>query len=740
MPNLNTSETPVLSATETGSQSQSAGDDALSQTMLKLLERVAGPNSGFGGRGSKLKGAVSLLCDEAYQWWLTVKEGTQPDRLTWEFFKTAFQSKYVGASYVDARWREFLNLAQEFAVLVEKAKIAKDVKRTEHQNRDCERGYCLVEIVVGDIRRAPGRCAGQIEARQPAFVYASRHLKDKDAPNVITGTFFISDVPYLALIDIGFTHSYIACSISENLGLSIESTTRCEAYLAYVSTTTSGNSLIRDIRTVRDFSDIFLKNFSGLPPNLEVEFGIELLPGIAPVSITPYRMAPKELAELKAQLTNAVRASVFFKIDLRSGYHQLRVKEADVHKTAFRTRYGHYELLVMPFGLTNALTTFMDLMNRVFQPYLEQFVVVFIDDILVYSKTEDEHDKHLRVVLQILREKQLYAKLSKCEFWFREVTFLRHVVSTEGICVDHRKIEAVLDWKQPKNVSEIRSFLGLVGYYCRFVEGISLISAPLAKLLRKSVSFDGKRHYLCGEKCIIYTDHKSLKYLLTKNKLNLRQRRWIKLLKDYDRMIEYHPVDESLRLRFHQVESGSTLNFRVNNNRVLYFRGRVCVPNDVDLRQSILKEAHSSSMLCVPAVIRCIATFVSYTGGQPVKIPLWKWELATMDFVSRLPLTPTKKNSVWVIVDRLIKSAHFIPVWMNFSLQKLAKFTTFYPQTDGQSEKVIQILEDVLQSCVIDFRERIEVEPVVSDLTVYRTLGMLVVSGFKRLRSVFAAK
>ena len=139
----------------------------------------------------------------------------------------------------------------------------------------------------------------------------------------------------------------------------------------------------------------------------------------------------------------------------------------------------------MPFGLTNAPVILMDLMNRVFQPYLDQFVVAFIDEILVYSKIEDEHDEHLRVALQTLREKQLYAKFSKCKFWLREETFLGHLVSAEGIQVDPRKIEAVLDWKPPKTVSEIRSFLGLAMYYRRFVEGLSLIAAPLTKLLHK---------------------------------------------------------------------------------------------------------------------------------------------------------------------------------------------------------------------------------------------------------------
>ena len=144
---------------------------------------------------------------------------------------------------------------------------------------------------------------------------------------------------------------------------------------------------------------------------------------------------------------------MYSKIDLRSGYHQLRVQEGDVPKIAFRTRYGHYEFLLMSFGLTNAPTAFMDLMNRVFQPYLDRFAIVFIDDILVYSGSPKEHLEHLRIVLQTLRERQLYAKLRKCQFWLDRVAFLGHVISTEGVSVDPQKIEAVVNWKPPKNVS-----------------------------------------------------------------------------------------------------------------------------------------------------------------------------------------------------------------------------------------------------------------------------------------------
>ena len=144
----------------------------------------------------------------------------------------------------------------------------------------------------------------------------------------------------------------------------------------------------------------------------------------------------------------------------------------------------------MPFGLTNALVAFMDLMNRVFHPYLDQFVIVFIDDILVYSKNVDEHAMHLRIVLQTLRDRELYVKFSKCEFWLNEVVFLGHVISRAGIFVDPRKIEAIVSWEQSKNISKVRSFLGLIGYYRRFVEHFSLIAAPLTRLTKKGVKYD----------------------------------------------------------------------------------------------------------------------------------------------------------------------------------------------------------------------------------------------------------
>ena len=321
----------------------------------------------------------------------------------------------------------------------------------------------------------------------------------------------------------------------------------CQGYLAFVVDRRQEGTRLEDIPIVKEFSDVFPDDISGLPSDRAIEFVIELIPGTKPISFPPYRIAPANLKELKAQLEELLskgfirpsispwgapvlfvnkkdgslrlcidyrqlnRATirnqyplpridelfdqlqgsrVYSKIDLRSGYHQLKVRENDVSKTAFRMRYGHYEFLVMPLGLTNSLAAFMDLMNMVFSPYLDKFVIVFIDDILVYSGGPEEHAEHLRTVLQILRERQLYAKFSKCQFWLDKVDFLGHVISAEGISVDPQKIEAIVNWKPPKNVPEVRSFLGLAGYYRKFVEGFSKIAAPLTKLTRKDIKYD----------------------------------------------------------------------------------------------------------------------------------------------------------------------------------------------------------------------------------------------------------
>jgi hypothetical protein len=188
-------------------------------------------------------------------------------------------------------------------------------------------------------------------------------------------------------------------------------------------------------------------------------------------------------------------ARVFSKIDLRSGYHQVKIRPSDISKTDSSTRYGLYEFTVMSFGLTNAPTYFMNLMNKVFMEYLDRFVVVVIDDILIYSKSESDHEEHLRLVLQKLRDNQLYAKFSKCEFWIDKVPFLGHIISNGEIAVDPAKVKEIMEWRVPTTVTEIRSFLGLAGYYRRSIEGFSKIAKPMTSLLEKG------REFKWDEKC-----------------------------------------------------------------------------------------------------------------------------------------------------------------------------------------------------------------------------------------------
>ncbi|GKA99907.1 hypothetical protein Tco_0827901 [Tanacetum coccineum] len=708
----------------------------------------------------------------------------------------------------------------------------------------------------------------------------------------------------------------------------------CQTFLAQVTKKEtedkSEEKRLEDVLIVWDFPEVFLEDLSGLPPTRQVEFQIDLVLGAAPVARAPYRLAPSELQELSTQLQELsdkgfIRPSsspwgapvlfvkkkdgsfwmcidyrelnkltvknryplpriddlfdqlqgsrVYSKIDLRSGYHQLRVREEDIPKTAFRTRYGHYEFQVMSFGLTNAPAVFMDLMNRVCKPYLDKFVIVFIDDILIYSKNKKEHEEHLKLILRLLKKEELYAKFSKCEFWLSKVQFLGHVIDSEGIHVDPAKIESIKDWASPKTPTEIRQFLGLASYYRRFIEAAfqllkqKLCSAPILALPEGSENFmvycDASRkrlgavlmqrekviayasrqlkiheknytthdlelgavvfalkiwrHYLYGTKCVVFTDHKSLQHILDQKELNMRQRRWLELLSNYDCEIRYHSgkpnvvADElsrkerikPLRVRALVMTVGLNLPKRILNaqaearkeenyvtedlcgmikklephaDRTLCLRNRSCIPYFGDLRALIMHESHKSKYSIHPGSDKMyqdlkklywwpnmkaeIATYVSKCltcakvkaeyqkpSGllvQPV-IPVWKWENITMDFVTKLPKTSTGQDTIWVIVDRLTKSAHFLPMRENDSMEKLTRqylkevvtrhgvpvsiisdrdgrftsqfwqslqkalgtqldmSTAYHPQTDGQSERTIQTLEDMLRACVIDF-------------------------------------
>jgi hypothetical protein len=303
---------------------------------------------------------------------------------------------------------------------------------------------------------------------------------------------------------------------------------------------------LEDIHVVREFPNVFSDDLSGMPPERVIEFKIELQPDTSPISKAPYKMSQEELAELKIQLKNLLDkgfihpnsspwgspalfvskkdkslrlcvdywplnavtiknkyplpcidilfdqlagAQIFSKVDIRSSYYQIKIYDEDIPKTAFSTRYELYEFLVMSFGLTNAPAHFMYLMNSVFMTELDKFVMVFIDNILVYSKNMKDHEEHLRVVLQRLRNHQLYAKFSKCEIWINKVSFLGHVISSVGITVDSSKVCDVFDWEPPKSIHQVRSFLGLAGYYWRFILNFFKISKHITELLKKGTKY-----------------------------------------------------------------------------------------------------------------------------------------------------------------------------------------------------------------------------------------------------------
>lgn len=550
-------------------------------------------------------------------------------------------------------------------------------------------------------------------------------------------------------------------------------------------------------------------------------------------------------------------------------------------------------------------------------------MIVFIDDILVYSPSLGDHVVHLSIVLQKLREEQLFAKFSKCEFWLHQIGFLGHIVSGDGIAVDPEKIRAVVDWPRPTTVTEIRSFLGLAGYYRRFIEGFATLSSPMTKLTRKDARFDWTddcetafqelkrkltttpvlaipksgekfiifsdasymglgcvlmqegcviayasrqlkkhevnypthdlelaavvfalkiwRHYLYGEKIEIYTDHKSLKYLFSQKELNMRQRRWIEFFKDFDCEILFHPgkanvvadalsrrgasiammmiqewqlleqlddltitvdeetpglycaylgiqsdliqriraqqpYDEELGKVLERIEDYVSMGYSQRGDGLLLFQSRICVPDDREMKQEILSEAHSARYTVHPGTTKMyqnlrrlfwwpgmkkdVAEFISRClicqqvkaehqrpAGliQSLPIPIWKWDDISMDFVTGLPRTSRGHDTIWVIVDRLTKSAHFLPIKKTFPLNRLAqlyigeivrlhgvpssivsdrdpRFTShfwdalqtalgtrlkfsiaFHPQTDGQTERTIQTMEDMLRACVLDF-------------------------------------
>eukprot|EP00253_Pinus_taeda_P012189 PITA_12189 len=685
----------------------------------------------------------------------------------------------------------------------------------------------------------------------------------------------------------------------------------CQVYAIQVGYANSKDksASLNNIPVIQEFTDVFPEEIPGLPPRRNIDFTIELVPGAAPVSRAPYRMSVPELTELKIQLQelldkNYIRpsvspwgapvlfvkkkdgtlrmcidyrqlnkltvknkyplpridelfdqvkgATVFSKIDLRSGYNQIRIKDEDIAKTTFRTRYGHYEFVVLPFGLTNAPATFMCLMNGIFHPYLDQFVLIFIDDILIYSRTIEEHHEHLRIVLQNLREHQLYAKFSKCDFFKAEIQYLGHVITKDGIAVDPEKIKAIMEWPVPKDVADVRSFMGLAGYYRRFVEGFSKVAFPITSLHKKGKLFhwtpncqkifeqlkhlltaapilsiadpskdyvvctdaskeglggvlmqEGRviayesqklkehehkysaydlelaaiihalkmwRHYLMGRKFLLHIDHHSLTNYFSQPTLNARQARWVDFLSGFDFEIKHLQGKENKQ----SAKKDSQQEYELDDAGRIYFKKRLYVPNQNRIRNLIMDEFHIShyaghpgyqKMVTAirkeyfwPGMKKSIVEYLSrclecqqikaehqHPAGllQPLPVPEWKWEIISMDFITGLPRTKRNNDSIFVVVDKLSKAAHFIPVQSTYRAAQIAhifmqnvfklhglpktiisdrdvKFTSafwktlfaelgtqlnfstaYHPQTDGQTERVNQMVEDMLRAYVM---------------------------------------
>nr|ABA99101.1 retrotransposon protein, putative, Ty3-gypsy subclass [Oryza sativa Japonica Group] len=653
---------------------------------------------------------------------------------------------------------------------------------------------------------------------------------------------------------------------------------------------------LEEISIVRDYPDVFPDDLPGMPPKRDIEFRIDLVPGTTPIHKRPYRMAANELVEVKRQVDDLLQkgyirpssspwgapvifvekkdhtqrmcvdyralndvtiknkyplpriddlfdqlkgATVFSKIDLRLGYHQLRIKEEDIPKTAFTTRYGLFECTVMSFGLTNASAFFMNLMNKVFMEYLDKFVVVFIDDILIYSRTKEEHEEHLCLTLEKLREHQLYAKFSKCEFWLSEkdVKYKWSEVCEQSFQeLKSRLISApILILPDPKKGFQVYCDASKLGLGCVLMQDGKVVAYASRQIRPHEKNYPTHdlelaavvhalkiwRHYLFGTRTEVYTDHKSLKYIFTQPDLNMRQQRWLELIKDYDMGIYYHPgkanvVADALSRKgycnategrqlpwelckeFEKLNLGIVREAQINDPDIqeikknmrrgkaigyledeqgtIWLGERICVPENKELKDAILKEAHDTLYSIHPGSTKMyqdlkkkfwwasmkheIAEYVAVCDVcqrvkaehqkpagllQPLKIPEWKWEEIEMDFITGLPRTSSGHDSIWVIVDRLTKVAHFILVRTTYSGSRLAELymarivclhgvpkkivsdrdsqftskfwkklqeemgsklnfsTAYHPQTDGQTERVNQILEDMLRACALDF-------------------------------------
>nr|GEX76378.1 putative reverse transcriptase domain-containing protein [Tanacetum cinerariifolium] len=524
---------------------------------------------------------------------------------------------------------------------------------------------------------------------------------------------------------------------------------------------------LEDMPIICEFLDVFPEDLLRLPLPRQVEFEIELFPGAALVARAPYRLAPLEMKELAKQLQELSDKGFIRPISSPWGAPgrvctQRLICDPVTTSFAFEKRI---------FRLRHS--------GLVCRLFLDKFMIVFIDDILIYSKNKEDHEEHLRIILELLQKEKLYAKFSKCEFGLDSVKFLGHVINSQGVHVDPSKVETIKSWTALKSPTEVRQFLGLAGYY-RSAPILALSEGFEDFVVYCDASLKGYGAVLMQrEKVIAYAsrqlrtheenymthdlelDHKSLQYILDQKELNMRQRRWIELLSDYDCEIRYHPrkanvIADALRrkerekpLKKEDLRRMQKQIFEIRTNGIRYHDKRIWLSLHGGLRDLIMHESHKSKYSIHPGSTKMYqdlrklywwpnikADITTYVGQcltcakvkaehlkpsgllQQPEIPKWKWENVTMDFVTGLPRTLSGYDSIWVIVDRLTKSAHFLPKKKTDSIEKLAELylkeivcrhgvpmSVIFDRDkmDGQSERSIQTLEDMLRACVIDF-------------------------------------
>ncbi|GKA38994.1 putative reverse transcriptase domain-containing protein [Tanacetum coccineum] len=524
------------------------------------------------------------------------------------------------------------------------------------------------------------------------------HLFDIDLMPIELGTFdVIIGMDWLVERD-----AVIVCSKKE---VHVPYKNKTLVVKAQVTEKEPSKKQLQDVPVIRNFPEVFLDDLPGLPPPRQVEFRIELVPRAAPVACAPYRLEPSELKELSDQLKELLEkgfirpssspwgapvlfvkkkdgsfrmcidyrelnkltvknryplpriddlfdqlqgSSVYSKIDLRSGYHQLRIREEDIPITAFRTRYGHYEFQVMPFGLTNAPTVFMDLMNRVCKPYLDKFVIVFIDDILIYSKNKEEHEKHLKIILELLKKEQLYAKFSKCDFWLESVQFLGHVINNKGVHVDPAKKNKKYEW----GTEEDEAFQTLKQKLC---------SAPILALPKGTENF------------IVYCDalHKGYRAVLMQRE---------KVIAYASRQLKKYEENYTT----HDLELGAVVfALRLWRN---YLYGHPKTPSGYDPFGFI--DRFRLTKIC-----SFLADEDEDQHREETSLQLYLKEIVCKHGV------PTS-----IISDRdSLFTSRFWKSLQEAMGTQLDMSTAYHPETDGQSERTIQTLEDMLRACVIDF-------------------------------------